>query len=68
MSDTPQVVADERLKRESFGARLMKRPELGAIAGLVVVTVFFMVTADSSMFTLSAVSYTHLTLPTICSV
>ncbi|MDX1730500.1 MAG: ABC transporter permease [Aurantimonas coralicida] len=55
MSDTPQVVADERLKRESFGARLMKRPELGAIAGLVVVTVFFMVTADSSMFTLSGI-------------
>jgi simple sugar transport system permease protein len=47
--------ADERLKTESFGARLMKRPELGAITGVVLVTIFFLATADSSMFTLSGV-------------
>ncbi|MEM1050300.1 MAG: ABC transporter permease [Pseudomonadota bacterium] len=34
-------------------ARLMKRPELGAIAGLVLVTTFFFLTADPAMFTLA---------------
>lgn len=55
MVDTPQIIQDERLKKESFGARLMKRPELGAIAGVVLVTIFFLFTADSAMFTLSGV-------------
>ena len=56
MSDTtPEDVADERLKTESFGARMMKRPELGAIAGVVLVTIFFLATADPAMFTLSGV-------------
>ena len=55
MSDTPQVVLDERLRKESFGARLMKRPELGAIAGVILVTIFFLVTADPAMFTLSGI-------------
>jgi len=50
---TPNPKTDERLKTESFGARLMKRPELGAVAGVVIVTLFFLVTADSAMFTLS---------------
>jgi simple sugar transport system permease protein len=48
-------VADERLKREPLFARLMKRPELGAIAGLVLVTAFFLITAKDAMFTLSGV-------------
>ena len=34
-------------------ARLMKRPELGAIAGVVLVTIFFLFTADRTMFTLA---------------
>ncbi|TNJ39738.1 ABC transporter permease [Phaeobacter sp. B1627] len=55
MTDVAQIVADERLKKESFGARLMKRPELGAIAGVVLVTIFFLFTADSAMFTLSGI-------------
>ena len=55
MVETPQIILDERLKKESFGARLMKRPELGAIAGVVLVTIFFLFTADSAMFTLSGV-------------
>ena len=56
MSDsTPQPATDERLKTESFGARLMKRPELGAIAGVILVTIFFLITADPAMFTLSGV-------------
>jgi len=42
---------DERVKSESFMTRLMKRPELGAIAGVGLVTVFFLFTADRSMFT-----------------
>jgi len=46
---------DERLGKESFGSRMMKRPELGAIAGVVLVTIFFLITADPAMFTLSGV-------------
>ncbi|MER2509350.1 MAG: ABC transporter permease [Amaricoccus sp.] len=46
---------DERLKRASLLARLMKRPELGALAGLVLVTAFFAATADPVMFSLSGV-------------
>ncbi len=55
MSDTAQIINDERLKKESFTARLMKRPELGAIAGVILVTIFFLFTADSAMFTLSGI-------------
>lgn len=55
MSAETTTAVDERIKRESFTTRLMKRPELGAIAGVVLVTVFFLATADSSMFTLSGV-------------
>jgi simple sugar transport system permease protein len=46
---------DERLKSVSFVTRLMRRPELGAAAGLVLVTLFFLSTADSSMFTLAGI-------------
>ncbi len=46
---------DERLRAEPLFARLMKRPELGAIAGLILVTAFFLITADRAMFTLSGV-------------
>ncbi|MFD0979959.1 ABC transporter permease [Tropicimonas aquimaris] len=53
MTDTSQLVVDERLKPESFGAKLMKRPELGAIAGVILVVIFFAITADPAMFTLS---------------
>ncbi len=44
---------DERIKEISMMARLMKRPELGAIAGVVLVTLFFAFTADGAMFTLA---------------
>ena len=46
---------DERVKSEGLGQRLLKRPELGAIAGVVLVTIFFVLTADPVMFTLSGV-------------
>ena len=50
-SDTTTLAADERIRSESLVTRLMKRPELGAIGGLVLVTVFFMITASPAMFT-----------------
>jgi len=46
-------VRDERLQTASFLIRAMRRPELGAIGGLVIVGIFFALTANSSMFTLS---------------
>ncbi|NBB83278.1 MAG: ABC transporter permease [Alphaproteobacteria bacterium] len=55
MAETTEAVVDERVKAESYFARLMKRPELGAIAGVILVTIFFLITADSSMFTLSGI-------------
>lgn len=51
--DTP--LTDERIRTESWIARLIKRPELGSIAGLILVTVFFLITANSAMFTLSGI-------------
>lgn len=53
MSDTTQNAGDERLKSEPFLTRMMKRPELGAIAGVILVFIFFLITADGSMFSLS---------------
>jgi simple sugar transport system permease protein len=44
---------DERLLQTSKLARLLRRPELGSFAGLIVVTIFFIFTADRAMFTLS---------------
>ena len=52
---TVQAAADERLRKASFGARLMKRPELGAIAGLVLVTAFFIAVANPVMFSLAGI-------------
>ena len=57
MSTTENAAAsdpdDERLKAETPLAKFLKRPELGAIAGVILVTLFFAFTADSSMFTLA---------------
>lgn len=50
-----QQEQDERIKKETVVAKLMKRPELGAIAGVILVTVFFLATADASMFTLPGI-------------
>ncbi len=43
---------DERLMHASLVTRLMRRPELGAVAGLILVLIFFAFTASSTMFTL----------------
>jgi simple sugar transport system permease protein len=45
----------ERLKPTPILVQAMRRPELGAIAGLVAVVIFFAWRADSSMFTLAGV-------------
>ncbi len=55
MTQNEQIMGDERIREETFFARLMKRPELGAIAGVFLVTVFFLIVADESMFTLAGV-------------
>ncbi|MBP0616068.1 ABC transporter permease [Jiella mangrovi] len=55
MADVAPIVADERLKREGVVTTLMKRPELGAVAGAIAVTIFFLFTASPTMFTLSGV-------------
>jgi simple sugar transport system permease protein len=55
-SPSPEAPAtDERLKETSLAIRVMRRPELGAAAGLLLVIVFFLSTADPSMFTLAGV-------------
>ena len=53
--EKPLRAADERLKSTSFVTRVMRRPELGAVAGLILVAVFFFATANRSMFTLNGV-------------
>jgi len=57
MSAAPAVkkIQDERLKEVSLLTKIMRRPELGALAGLVLVTIFFLSTADPSMFSLAGV-------------
>lgn len=51
MSDTPQSVADERIKRISPLRKALIRPELGGIVGTVAVFTFFLLFAfDSGMF------------------
>ncbi|MFB9948302.1 ABC transporter permease [Rhizobium puerariae] len=45
--------ADERMRQVSLATQIMRRPELGAVAGLVLVVIFFFLTADRSMFTLA---------------
>lgn len=47
--------ADERLQRVSPITALVRRPELGSIGGLVLVTLFFLLVANPAMFTLAGV-------------
>lgn len=47
--------ADERLQRVSPITALVRRPELGAIGGLVLVTLFFVLVANPAMFTLAGI-------------
>ncbi|MBM6594744.1 ABC transporter permease [Microvirga pudoricolor] len=52
-ANTVKALQDERLKEVSLITKIMRRPELGAMAGLVLVTIFFLSTADASMFSLA---------------
>ena len=47
----PRGRIDAKLIRASSFLALVKRPELGAVGGMLVVTVFFALTADPAMFT-----------------
>ena len=54
----PGVAADrpdERLLHASLLTRLMRRPELGAVAGLIAVLIFFGITADPAMFSVAGI-------------
>ena len=51
----PAAHVDERLRKTSIVTEAMRRPELGAVAGLIVVLIFFLFTASPTMFTLSGV-------------
>jgi simple sugar transport system permease protein len=57
LSSAPTVkkIQDERLREVSLVTKIMRRPELGALAGLVLVAIFFASTADPSMFTLAGI-------------
>ncbi|MFC5481879.1 ABC transporter permease [Microvirga aerilata] len=57
LSPPPAVkqIQDERLRDVSLVTKIMRRPELGALAGLVLVAIFFVSTADASMFTLAGI-------------
>lgn len=46
---------DERLRETTFFVKLMRRPELGAVAGLILVTIFFLFTGNPAMFTLAGI-------------
>ena len=46
---------DERIYRPSFVSRLLARPELGAVSGAIILILFFVVAADSRMFSLSGI-------------
>ena len=46
---------DERLKQTPFITRLMRRPELGAAAGLILIIIFFSFAASGTMFSLAGV-------------
>ena len=52
---TVKQIQDERLREVSLLTKIMRRPELGALAGLVLVAIFFLSTADASMFTLAGI-------------
>jgi simple sugar transport system permease protein len=52
---TAKSHSDERLKKVSTMTALLRRPELGAVAGLVLVSIFFFFTANPAMFTLAGI-------------
>ncbi len=53
MTAIPQF--DERLLQATLITRTLRRPELGALAGLIVITIFFAIFASNKMFELSGI-------------
>ena len=51
-STTATPSADERMAETGFVTRLLRRPELGALAGAIVVWVFFAIVAPQAWFSL----------------
>src|SRR5262245_52649059 len=54
-SAVERIAHERRMKHTPLIVQAMRRPELGAIAGLAAVVIFFLWRADSSMFTLAGV-------------
>lgn len=57
-TNDPAITAaqhDERLKNASPLQRMLSRPELGAVSGLVLITIFFLSTANPAMFTAAGI-------------
>ncbi len=54
-AETPAPAADERLQEIPWYVKMLRRPELGAVAGMIFVTIFFMIYAGPAMFTLGGV-------------
>jgi simple sugar transport system permease protein len=54
-SSPTELIPDERIRPASVVTRILRRPELGAVLGLVIVTVFFIAIANPVMFELSGI-------------
>ena len=54
-SSPTELIPDERIRPASVVTRILRRPELGAVLGLVIVTVFFIGIANPVMFELSGI-------------
>jgi simple sugar transport system permease protein len=54
-NERPIVRADERLIKTPLVVRIIRRPEMGAFAGFVFITIFFLVVANPAMFTIAGI-------------
>jgi len=54
-ANTAALSKDERLQSASPMQRLLSRPELGAVSGLILITVFFVSVANPAMFTAAGI-------------
>ena len=52
---TAPLSKDERLQSASPLQRLLSRPELGAVSGLILITIFFVSVANPAMFTAAGI-------------
>ncbi|MCH4541450.1 ATPase [Ochrobactrum sp. POC9] len=54
-ASTTALSKDERLQSASPLQRLLSRPELGAVSGLILITIFFVSVANPAMFTAAGI-------------